>query len=835
LDLLDARITRINYHKPNKFNPSGMPFLIAQTDSGATVKGEMAQPVEGESYRFWGEWKAQNGYPQPAFVFVSHEVLFDRSAAGVAQYLAKYVPGLGPVKSEALVEAFGDETLTILRAEPEKALEIQGIHEAVVASIRKHFEENIQYDPVAYARLIDLFADHRVPKKVIHLLLRHFKSEAPDRILAKPYTLLGYPRMGWKTVDSWATAVAKYDRNGIDRHKWAIVEALERISDDGHTWAARIDIEEICYKQLINCLPRAEAWEAAIDESLIVAEIDHESRATYALPDLDRAEREIADCLVSLMNAAAPLEFSVDTTGLNEEQTQAGRQAESNGVSIVTGPPGTGKSFATAKILSSFVSNGARSIRVTAPTGKAAKRVAELLAKQLPDGAVIPCTTIHKALGPTPSDSEQGIPSKDAKVGRGRDEFTFSKNAQNPIETCHIVIDEASMVDVKLAAKLLRAIKPGTRVIFVGDENQLPSIGPGSFLRDMIEAGIPATALSRIVRSDGGGRVVRACHAIMRGEVPEPAAKVMLPTENWIHVEVDDPTAIAQTIVEMHEAVKRNENSRFDPVWGMQAVSPQNGKSPMGCDHLNRKLSEVLNDWRRHNDKPVQADEPGFDPPFVIGDKVVRTKNGLCQQMIRDNQPRASSDPASKGSGNQASDTNITDELDFDEDLRFTTAPSDEEVPTWIWENTRYKLIETDIVNGDMGEVIDIVPGDKGDSYVVVRFRTPDRWCRLPFSKHHLVSAYALTCHKAQGSGFPYVIVPVHESFWWDHKTGQGLFSREWLYTAISRAEELLVTVGQFSAIRKAVGRKTVHRRRTRLVQRIREAKKAAQPIGASR
>ncbi len=167
-----------------------------------------------------------------------------------------------------------------------------------------------------------------------------------------------------------------------------------------------------------------------------------------------------------------------------------------------------------------------------------------------------------------------------------------------------------------------------------------------------------------------------------------------------------------------------------------------------------------------------------FGPPFRVGDKVIRKKNGLCDELI----PVA---------GGQAR-------------------------PDFQWEGRGWSVKETMLVNGDMGTVLDIVTGDR-DVSVIVRFRTPERLCRLTYGDAHLIPAYTITVHSGQGSGFPMVIVPCHDSFFFDRKTGQGLWCRELLYTAISRAEKLLVTVGSMGAIRQAVGRKTVDQRRTRL------------------
>jgi exodeoxyribonuclease V alpha subunit len=170
-------------------------------------------------------------------------------------------------------------------------------------------------------------------------------------------------------------------------------------------------------------------------------------------------------------------------------------------------------------------------------------------------------------------------------------------------------------------------------------------------------------------------------------------------------------------------------------------------------------------------------------PPFRVGDKVSRTKNGLADGMAE--------------------------------------VAGDHEHVDWRWGGRDWKFVETYLVNGDLGVVVDIVEGERW-SHAVVRFRDPDRLVRLPMAEHHLILAYALTVHRMQGSGCKYVIVPVSELFYYDWETGQGLWNRELLYTAISRTEQLLVSVGPFAAIPKAIGRKTVGKRKTTLVERIR-------------
>lgn len=783
METVEAQLSRVLFHKPSRFSPTGNHFMIASTTTGFAVKGEMLKPVIGERYRFYGEWQpSKGGYPD-AFAFQQYEVVLDESPNGLATYLANYVDGLGPVRSKAIVDRFGGRTLAVLRESPDDLLEIDGISEEIVGSVRRHFDEESRFDPAAYAKLVEVFSGHKIPRRIITSLVKDFGSSAPDVIQENPYILLAYPRMGWATVDAVATAKLGFDPTGIVRHAYAIGEALERIASQGHTFASRPDIETVAF-DLVGGRIENEAWDCAIEKEIIA-----EVAGGYGIPRLTEAEDLIANKLRELGEAATPLPFEPDVSGLSESQAAAVRLLCESGVAILAGGPGTGKTFCVTRFVSNLVKNGFKRIRIATPTGKAAKRADELLQAALP-GAPITCSTVHRLLGPTPNtDNPLGASKEEAKIGRGREPFSFTHNGSNPIEVDLVVVDETSMLDVHMAANMLDAISPGTRVVFVGDPNQLPSVGPGSVLRDMIAAGIPTATLTEVRRN--AGLIAHTCHMIKDGRIPTPAEKVDIKGgANWVHLEVDNPGVISETIVELHEKAERKGN--FDPRWDMQVVSPQKARLPIACDHLNRLLSDKLNTWKKHHEAkpPVKWDEDGPAIPFVVGDKVVRTKNGLCDALT----------PAREG-----------------------------ERAAWTWDEQDWSVDEIDIVNGDVGEVYDIVESDKW--YVVVRFRSPDRLCRLPMADHNLIAAYAMTCHKAQGSGFPYVIVPVHGSFYWNHRTQTGLFNRELVYTMFSRAEKLLVTVGQFHSIVQAIGRKTVDNRKTRLASLI--AGTVAEPIHA--
>jgi exodeoxyribonuclease V alpha subunit len=300
-------------------------------------------------------------------------------------------------------------------------------------------------------------------------------------------------------------------------------------------------------------------------------------------------------------------------------------------------------------------------------------------------------------------------------------------------------------------------------------------------LRDLKESGvIPFTELTKIVRSDGGGRVVRACHALKDGRVPEPGTEISLPTENWVHLERSIPAEIGDTIVVLYESIRNNGN--YDPYWDVQVISPQIRTDGIGCEPLNQRLSDLLNPRR----EGYGQESPGFTPDFRVGDKVVRTKNGVV-------------------------------------DLLSPYRPFIDERVDCRWDGKEWSISEVDVVNGDMGTVVAIEVGAK-ESHVVVQFRTPERLCRLPYSDPNIIPAFAMTVHKAQGSGFPVVITPVSLLFHWNPRTETGLNSLENFYTNISRTEKILFTVGQWAAVEAITRRRTIHHRRTLLAGRLREA-----------
>lgn len=808
LTVLEGALEREAWHRPDKYNPGTMTFG-GTLDDGSFVIGPLRKPVVGASYRFWGRWQNDPRYGR-RFFFKHVEALADKSPNGIAQLLEEQVTGIGKVKARAIVEHFGADTLDILRTDPERAGEVGGITPELIDNLRNFFESNYGFDPAAYARLLDLFEGQRFPKRIVDELLAAFNSAAPDVITEHPYILMHMYGIGWTRADSFAVNRVKFDRNGIERQQAAIMEALEKLAQDGHTYGRRAEIEGVG-TSLLGYRPCEDAWIGAFASGKVIRDRE-DNQEIIALASLDAAERSIAEQITILAEAADPLPFSLVTDDMNDDQKRAAEIIGRHGVVILAGAPGVGKSWTTAKVVEVMDQYGLHPIVAAAPTGKAAKRFAELLAHAdltLP----VPSSTIHKMLmtgGSTEEDED--IPASKAKRNRGRDEYEFRRNGQDPVPARIMIIDELSMCDVRLFSAVLNAIRPGTRLLLVGDPNQLPSVGPGAVLRDLIVAGVPSITLSKIVRSQPG-RIIEACHAILKGQTPRPAPELggldgdrtPIGGDNWIHIEVNPkgggesilggPREIADIIVDFHVHA-----SNFDPLWEIQVISAQKDLAYIGCEPLNRRLSAMLNPETMRGIEAME--EHDALPPFFKGDKVVRTKNGQVDLMV----------PAVPIGETAAP---------FDGDDRVCYVFSESEYDL-MYGGRGWKCRSTYVVNGDMGQVLDIQERGRGAS-VIVRFDNPRRYCRLNYGQAELMQAYALTCHKCQGSGFPVVIVPVHPSFYWDERKQTGLFSRELVYTAISRAEKILITVGEFESIRRAIGRKTLHQRRTRLARRIAE------------
>jgi exodeoxyribonuclease V alpha subunit len=779
MDCITGQIGQTRYQATSLSSESGNKFIIAQFTQednnkyeNISIKGEMSSPVFGWRYKLYGTWDAPHPKYGKTFSFESFEPILHKSNEGMADYLARSVPQIGKVYARKIVDHFGEDSFTILKTDPSRLREVPGLSRIARDQAEGFFSEDnsLEIDPTAYARLFDLLSPIRPPRKVIKSLLLNFGSNAPQFITNNPYRLLDYPGMGWIRVDRFAVEVLKYDPDGLERHKKAILEVLAREAEHGHTKSDQPTLHVEASKLLKTTLV-PEAIESLRDEGTIIIEDDYIS--SYKLYEAEKTiAREINRIRSRIIES--DWDFDISEEEFDEEQKQIPAIVKANAVSIITGVPGSGKSHSVGIIVKSLYQNGIHDILIVAPTGKAAKRNDEFIQESLP-GIKIPCMTIHRALAAQlDATDEEGVPQEEARINRGRERFSFEYGKDKKLPYQYFIMDEASMTDVSLAANFLEAIPDGSRLLIVGDRHQLPSVGPGSVLRDLLASGIPSAVLEKPRRNSGV--IAQSCYQIKEGRCPIPTKEL----SNWTHVERQDENSILDLIREIHvRYIAQNgiEKAKSE----LQVVSPQKVKA-LGCHSLNRMLAAIINPDEGPIPESKSKDEDSEISPRNH-DKVIRTKNGFVKELTT-NAPR----------------------FEEDEDGMYS-APK-----TTVFNGEEYYIGECYVVNGDSGEVM----GFKG-SDIIVKFSNPDRLCLLPKSEAHISLAYALTTHKCQGSGFPIVIMPLWD-FYWNPKLNTGLYCRELLYTSFSRPIERLITVGQLSSLRKAVSRVTIHQRKTRLV-----------------
>jgi len=409
---------------------------------------------------------------------------------------------------------------------------------------------------------------------------------------------------------------------------------------------------------------------------------------------------------------------------LTDQQVAALEMVKRSRVSVLTGGPGTGKTTTLLSIIR-WAESEKLSITQASPTGKAAKRMVESTGRY--------ASTIHTMLGCIYD-------------GSG---FEFLHNKHNPLNTDLLIIDEISMITNDLMCRVLEAVNPQrTRLLFVGDADQLPSVGAGAILRDILASRvIPHIELDIIHRNSGS--IVKACHQIKNGQYYSPAKKINLEAEspvNLIHIECSTPEATLAGVVAL--VCDRMPLRGYDPVNDVQVLSPVNTAGILSCQSINEKLRDRLNPakggfWNDGDEEPY---------PFRAKDKVICTKNNKLQ--------------TTKGE-------------------------------------------EVNVVNGDIG-IIQEVTGKE----IIIDFTDPDRQVVMLKKDKTLLHAYCITCHKFQGSEAPVVIIPIHKQF-------KYFLSNAWIYTAISRGKEIVITLGDFGTIEKAIKNRIPNNRKTKLSEQI--------------
>ena len=699
-----------------------------------TALGSMVEPTIGQLYEFSGKVMFNDQYKNHQITFDSYRTILPTDHEGIFSYLVDVARWVGPATAKKLVDTFGSQTLTVIKEETQKVseLHLEGLTSERIEEMRKSLVEN-EATEAATIEVNNLLAGALGPATA-RKAIRKWGCNAPTLIKSNPFILTTLSGVGFLSADAVRNKIG-LDPGDLRRHRAALVHVLsENAARFGNTFMPLASAIAETNKLVGTLRP----------EMLADCESDSElelGQATISLKDLSASERYIAHKLTDmlrLVDTRAEKEPSkcpaFDCAGLADDQTEAVKAFECSPVFALVGAPGTGKTYTVARIVDSLRKAGI-TVALAAPTGKAAKQMAVALGQTCGGNAV----TIHSLLEPT-VDEDSG-------------EFYFQRDESLPLDCNVLVLDEVSMIDARLMRSLLKAVPATCRLLLVGDHYQLPSVGPGAVLRDLLRAGLPHFELKTIKRN--AGLIVKACHAIKDGRCPTPAAKLDLDGgSNWRHIEAADPESIKHVI---HTLISKTlPGLGIDKLWGQQLISPVNERGPLSCDALNELAQGLLNPGAVPVDKLA----------FRIGDKVVRCKNGNTKGVALPEEGKTEG-VQDRGDG------------------------------------------EIRVVNGDIGVVEDI---DK--RHITVKFLYPARRAFIRRTEHHLKLAYCLTCHKMQGSEVDAVVLPLHRSL-----ARLPMVSREWLYTAVSRAKRTLITVGDLDALAPMVRRVGTNQRNTMLRQ----------------
>ncbi|HSW44085.1 MAG TPA: AAA family ATPase, partial [Phycisphaerae bacterium] len=485
----------------------------------------MAEPQIGQLYEFSGKVSFNDKFRCHQIQFAHYRTILPTDAEGIFSYLVDVARWVGPSIAQAIVKEFGSATLEIIKQTPEKvqAMNVKGLTAARLDEMRKSLIDNEALEAATVE--VNNLLSGAVGPATVRKAIKKWGCNAATLIRQNPYMLTALPGIGFLSADAVHRKLDG-DPQAIARHRAALLHVLgEAAAREGHTLIsltrARLDTGRL----VGSLLPAAEDP----DNASIIRDDATES---IALSDLAGAEHYIAHKLTDMIRYTPDVDEigfpAIDTDGLAGDQAEAVKAFRPASVFALVGAPGTGKTYTVARIVKSLRDAG-RPVLLAAPTGKAAKQMTVALSETCGGEA----RTIHSLLEP--------------QVDEDSGEFTFTRGEHLPLEAEIVVIDEASMIDVRLFRSLLKALPARCRLLIVGDHYQLPSVGPGAVLRDLLRASLPHVELKEIKRN--AGLIVRACHAIKDGRIPRPAERLNLETgDNWRHIEVGDPESIKLVI-----------------------------------------------------------------------------------------------------------------------------------------------------------------------------------------------------------------------------------------------------------------------------------------------
>ena len=581
---------------------------VAGRRDPVTVVGSMMNPTPGEKVRMKGEWTNHPRFGEQ-FRFAFCESSVPATVYGIEKYLGSgLIKGIGPVMARRMVEKFGEATLEVIDSESSRLQEVEGIGEKRIGMIRKAWDEQREI------RTIMLFLQsHEVSAAYAARIFRQYGNAAVKILQENPYRLAtDIFGIGFLTADRIAEKMG-FARDSRLRAEAGILYVLHELADEGHVYYPAGQLIRKC-QEILQIDPEiiAGAMEAAAEDRRIVIEEGSAfpevvpDRAVY-LAKYHLSEAQVAARLKTLLNTPCALR-AIDaekavawvqeklSLSLAENQIEAIRAAVSHKLLVITGGPGTGKTTIINAIIRIFSASGTK-ILLAAPTGRAAKRMSETTGLE--------AKTIHRLLEFSPQ-----------KGG-------FQKDETSPLDCQVLIVDEASMIDIILMHHLLKAIPPSATFILVGDVDQLPSVGAGRVLHDVIESGcVPVVELREIFRQARESSIILNAHRINRGEIPRlKTSQEQL--DDFYFVEQDDPDKVLDLIIRL---VKERIPQRFglDPLEDIQVLTPMH-RGLVGAGNLNSVLQKELN--------PGEEGLQRGGRFYRVGDKVMQIRNNYDREV----------------------------------------------------------------------------------------------------------------------------------------------------------------------------------------------------------
>lgn len=730
MEQLTGSVERITFYNPEngytvlRLQPEKTRVKGAGRDGLVTVTGNLPEITPGEYLSLQGQWSNNPKHGLQFQVEICTQTA-PATVAGIRRYLGSgLIKGIGPRLADRIVARFGEKTLDVIENRPQLLREVPDIGPKRAMLVAAAWEEQKQ------VKEIMLFLhSHGISTSLAIKIYKHYGAQSLAVLQQDPYRLArDIYGIGFKTADRIAQSLGlPFDHPS--RIEAGLVYVLNQSSDAGHVYLPRQELLaeagkllDVDAEQLPPALERLDQARVVKQEGIPSAA--EPVTAVYLAPlwftEIGVAERlqKLIHALPTRMSDTPPAFVRLDTN-LSPEQQAAIRAALAHPVSVLTGGPGTGKTTAIRALITALEEAG-KTYALASPTGRAAKRLSQAAARN--------ASTIHRLLGFSP--------------GEG-----FKYNQENPLPFDFLVVDEASMLDQALALHLVKSISPGAHLLLVGDVDQLPSVGAGDVLRDVIASGqIPVTRLNVIFRQAANSRIITNAHRINQGQMPgfpvSGQGAVGEPEGDFFLFPAETAEEAALWVKEV-VCTRIPKKFNLHPSREIQVLAPMY-RGPAGVTALNTVLQESLN--------PPNALKPEkqlFGQVFRVGDKLMQTQNNYDKEVF----------------------------------------------------------------NGDIGYLFAIHPLEQT---LIIDFE--GRTLEYDWTEaDQLVLAYAVSVHKAQGSEFPAVVLPVITQQY-------IMLQRNLLYTAVTRARKLCVLVGNQKALGIAVRNNQVSQRYTALAWRLRGA-----------